>query len=160
MIGGHYGGAQWCLLASHFPARDAVITPIAGGRPLAEIDRQLAALVARQWLENSVGEIDNFSIDSLEFDPIDISEILAFELRIPACVGGAGWKSNLLLAGERQLDIVSLAGKFTTAAPGRLPKQLAVELQLLVGCAFVEDAQLTGLAVGDLIVLGDAASAA
>ena len=158
MVAGSYGGAGWCLLASHFPARDAVIDPIAGGRPIAEIDRQLAALVARQWLEEAAGEIANFSIDSLEFDPIDISEILAFDLRIPLSVRGAGWKSDLLLAGERQLDIASLAGKFTAAAAPRLPKQLAVEIELLVGTASLEGPQLTGLAAGDLIVLADVAA--
>ena len=158
MIGGNYGGAEWCLLASHFPARDALIAPIAGGRPIAEIDLQLAALVARQWLTEAAGEIANFSIELIEFDPIDISGILAFELRIPLAVRGHGWKSDLLLAGERQLDIAALAGKFAAAAAPRLPEQLAVEIQLLAGTASLAGAQLTGLAAGDLIVLGDVAS--
>ena len=158
MIDGSYGGAGWCLLASHFPARDAVIRPIAGGRELAEIDRELAALVTRQWLEDSAGAIENFSIDALEFDPIDISRILAFALRIPLAVHGRGWKSSLLIAGEAQLDIAGLAGQFTKAAAPRLPGRLAVELQLLLATASLPGAQLAGLAAGDLIVLGDAAS--
>lgn len=159
IIDGSYGGASWCLLASHFPARDAVIGPIAGGRPLAEIDRELAALVARQWLMETAGEIANFSIDTLEFDPIDISRILAFDLKIPLAIHGRGWKSKLLIAGEMQLDIAGLAGHFTSAAEPRLPKQLQVELMLLLATACLENSQLTDLAVGDLIVLNNAAPA-
>ena len=154
LVDGRCGGGRWRVLASALPNQDQAVSALTGGRPLDSLSPQMAALVVRLWLDEMVGSIDDFAVDTVLVAPApDASAATDLPVSIPMRVADANWSAEILFSCETTLVVAALAARFVTAAPLRLPDNLYVAIDLGVGAVELTAADLAGLEIGDLIVL-------